>query len=268
MESHPLFSLEEVIDPHWADEVSNTREVLLGGRIEGDSDGDGGVPATIHTIYFPNSRVEGNFQYLPIAKYVTLPDELFDEYAGDRERGALLFFSARVTPDQAVHVDSLSPPQVPEEECIAIALPDVSDELLGSSIKSLGREFPDDLAASDSALLEAVARALLRDDTAEPNLVVICGAVGEPPLPIRTGSRAPALHLTIDHRVPGWTTPERLASTSVEVPGELLSSYPRKIEMGDRVLVLGRAAGAGEVLATAVFPARAASPEDSPEAGL
>jgi hypothetical protein len=129
--------------------------------------------------------------------------------------------------------------------------------LPNSALKGVGRQdLSAPLAGTDAALLDAVANALLCDDTAEPNLVVLSGEVGEPPLPIQGRTAQHALHLTVDHRTPEDPASGRLASTSVEVPNALLASYPGKVAMGDAVLVLGKAAGEGEVLATAVAPAR------------
>jgi hypothetical protein len=115
------------------------------------------------------------------------------------------------------------------------------------------------IAASDSFFFDLVASALFFDDSATPNLIVLAGEVGEGPRPIED-STEPTVLLALDHPAPDEEGgPGRLASTSVEIPNRLLEAYPGKIERGNTVLVLGRASGAGQVLATSVLPFRSRS---------
>jgi hypothetical protein len=114
------------------------------------------------------------------------------------------------------------------------------------------------IARSNALLLEIVAGLLCKDDPALPNLVVLSGAVGEPPEPIR--ARRPwdeaAVGLMLDHYDPGKRARAREVKSCslVQIPDTVLATYPGRIEKGDGLLVLGKVAGAGEILATVVVP--------------
>ena len=98
----------------------------------------------------------------------------------------------------------------------------------------------------------------LGENVLAPNLVILSGTVVREPREETSPSGAPVTLLIVEFPAPDAEDSRerrRSARNSIEVPRELLASYEGKIEKGTPLLILGKLAGGGDVLATSLQPA-------------
>lgn len=100
----------------------------------------------------------------------------------------------------------------------------------------------------------------LPDPDEEANVALLSGTIVEEPLRDKSRDGDPVTVLLVSFEAPDEKARRALAVSDVEVPDEIADQHRGQLQVGNRLVVLGRLTGAGGLWATAIVTRQSRRP--------